>query len=237
MKRTQDRRGVAAMPERSTKRKKAGASVSPEKIKAILDLLDEHYPDAGCSLKFVNPLQLLISTILSAQCTDDRVNQVTPGLFRKYPSARHFAEAPLVELEMEIRSTGFYRNKARNIKECCRVLHEQYEGKVPADLDTLVALPGIGRKTANVILGNAFGIPGIVVDTHVGRVSIRLGLTAEKDPERIERDLMGFIPREHWVKFSHQLILHGRRICQARKPKTHLCPLEPHCDYAAALRS
>lgn len=215
----------------------ASLPLSEARVKAILDLLDEHYPEAHCSLQYANPLQLLIATILSAQCTDERVNQVTPGLFRKYPSARHFAEAPLEELESEIRSTGFYRNKAKNIKECCRLLHQRFHGHVPRDLETLVQLPGIGRKTANVILGNAFGIPGIVVDTHVGRVSRRLGLTRSDDPEKVERDLMELVPRERWVRFSHQLILHGRQICQARKPKTHLCPLAPHCEFAAALKS
>ncbi len=202
------------------------------KVKPILVLLDELYPAAQCSLDYKDPLQLLIATILSAQCTDERVNKVTPGLFKKYPTAQAFAEAPLEDLEEAVRSTGFYRNKARNIKECCRVLHENFDGNVPADLDALVKLPGIGRKTANVVLGNAYGVPGIVVDTHVARVSQRLGLTAQKDPDKIEQDLMDLIPRDRWVIFSHQLILHGRNLCQARKPKTELCPLRPHCDHA-----
>ncbi len=202
------------------------------KVPSILAILDEHYPEAQCSLHYQDPLQLLIATILSAQCTDERVNKVTPALFKRYPTAQAFAEASLEELEEAIRSTGFYRNKARNIKECCRVLHENHGGTVPKDLDALVRLPGIGRKTANVVLGNAYGVPGIVVDTHVARVSQRLGLTLEKDPQKIERDLMEVIPEKRWVTFSHQLILHGRNLCQARKPKTNGCPLNSLCDHA-----
>lgn len=206
---------------------------SPKKVKAILDLLEEHYPQAHCTLDFRSPLELLVSTVLSAQCTDERVNQVTPALFKKYPSAKAFAEAPLEELEADIKSTGFYHNKAKNIKACCSLLVERFKGEVPAEMEALTALPGIGRKTANVILGNVFQIPGLVVDTHVSRVSQRLGLTSQKDPEKIERDLMEIIPRERWIKFSHQLILHGRRICQARKPQMDACPLRPWCDHAA----
>ena len=208
-----------------------GIHTSSGKVKSILKILDQLYPAAECSLVFHDPLQLLISTILSAQCTDERVNKVTPALFDKYRSAKAFAEAPLEELEQEVKSTGFYHNKALAIRETCRILDSQFAGKVPADLDALVKLPGIGRKTANVVLGNAFGIPGIVVDTHVGRVSARLGLTSEKDAEKIERDLMALIPKERWIKFSHQLIQHGRRICIARKPKCSICPLRPQCIY------
>ncbi len=221
------------MVERTGKKPSVGAWATPARVEAILELLDIHYPDAQCSLDYVDPLQLLVSTILSAQCTDERVNQVTPALFCKYPTVRAFAEASLEELENDIKPTGFYRNKAKNIQACCRILHEQHGGVIPCDLEKLVKLPGIGRKTANVILGNAFGIPGIVVDTHVGRVAQRLGLTDQKDPEKIEGDLMEIIPRERWIRFSHQLIQHGRRICQARKPKMDLCPLEPHCEHAA----
>ena len=204
---------------------------SSGKVKSILKILDELYPDAECSLVFHDPLQLLISTILSAQCTDERVNKVTRALFDKYRSAKAFAEAPLEQLEQEVKSTGFYHNKALAIRETCKILDNQFGGQVPADLEALVKLPGIGRKTANVVLGNSFGIPGIVVDTHVGRVSARLGLTGEKDPDKIERDLMALIPKEKWIKFSHQLIQHGRRICIARKPKCSICPLRPHCIY------
>lgn len=221
------------MVERTGKKRPVNAWATPARVAAILELLDIHYPDAQCSLDYIDPLQLLVSTILSAQCTDERVNQVTPALFKKYPTVRAFAEASLEELENDIKSTGFYRNKARNIQACCKVLLDQHGGDIPRDLETLVKLPGIGRKTANVILGNAFGVPGIVVDTHVGRVARRLGLTAQKDPEKIEMDLMEIIPRERWVRFSHQLIQHGRRICQARKPRMDLCPLAPHCRHAA----
>ncbi len=205
--------------------------ISPDRIKSILNVLDELYPDAQCSLSFDNPLQLLIATILSAQCTDERVNKVTPALFQKYPTTKSFAETQIEELEQDIRSTGFYHNKAKAIKESCRVLVERYEGKVPPSLDAMVELPGIGRKTANVVLGNAFQIPGIVVDTHVDRVSTRLGLTDRKDRDKIEQDLMEAVPREKWIKFCHQLIQHGRKICIARKPKCSLCTLRPFCDY------
>ncbi len=194
-------------------------------------MLDELYPDAQCSLDFGDPLQLLVATILSAQCTDERVNKVTPALFRKFPAAKAFAEVSIEELEEDIRSTGFYHNKAKAIKETCRVLVERYGGEVPPDLDAMVELPGIGRKTANVVLGNAFQIPGIVVDTHVARLSARLGLTDKKDRDKIEQDLMEAVPRQKWIQFCHQLIQHGRRICIARKPKCPICPLLPFCDY------
>ncbi len=188
--------------------------------------LRREYPEAKCSLDFQTPLELLVATILSAQCTDQRVNMVTPALFRKYPSAAHFAAAPLAELEKAVQSTGFFRNKAKNIQAACRVLVEQYEGQVPDKIEQLVELPGVGRKTANVILGTAFGIAsGIVVDTHVARVSRRLGLTRQKDPVKIEQDLMAVIPRREWVAFSHRMIQHGRRWCVARNPKCEACPL------------
>ncbi|GLI36118.1 endonuclease III [Desulforhabdus amnigena] len=221
------------MPKKKTSKSHLSLPPLEKRIGPILDLLDRLYPDAGCTLNYENPLQLLISTILSAQCTDERVNQVTPALFKKYASARDFAQAPLEELENDIKSTGFYRNKAKNIQACCHILDERFGGEVPPDLEILVTLPGIGRKTANVVLGNVFQIPGIVVDTHVGRVSQRLGLTAHKDPLKIEQDLMALIPRERWILFCHQLIQHGRKICLARKPKTSICPLSPYCEYAA----
>jgi endonuclease-3 len=220
------------MPRKTEAKDQTTPPVPREKVEAIITGLEAHYPDASCTLDYKDPLQLLMATILSAQCTDERVNQVTPSLFKKYPSAKDYATAPLEELETDIKSTGFYRNKAKSIQGCCRAIHEQYGGQVPADLDTLVKLPGVGRKTANVVLGNAFQIPGIVVDTHVLRVSQRLGLTSNKEPEKIERDLMAIIPRERWVKFCHQMILLGRQVCQARKPKMSICPLRPHCDYA-----
>jgi endonuclease III len=204
-----------------------------EKIGPILKLLDTHYGDAHCTLDFTTPLELLVATVLSAQCTDVRVNQVTPALFKKYPTATHYARADLTELEQAIYTTGFYRQKAKSIKALCQALVAKFGGQVPASLDDLVKLPGIGRKTANVILGNAFGIPGIVVDTHIGRVAQRLGLTPQKDPVKIEFDLMPLVPRERWVKFSHQLIAHGRSICSAKKPDCPHCPLLPYCDYGA----
>ncbi len=208
-----------------------GIHTSSGKVKSILKILDEFYADAKCSLDFHDPLQLLVSTILSAQCTDERVNKVSPALFEKYRSARAYAEVPIEQLEQDIKSTGFYHNKALAIKESCKILANRFNGQVPADLETLVEMPGIGRKTANVVLGNAFGIPGITVDTHVGRVSARLGLTLEKDRDKIEQDLMALIPKEKWIKFSHQLIQHGRTICVARKPKCSICPLLPYCSY------
>lgn len=209
----------------------SGFHTSTEKVKSILKILDDLYPDAKCSLDYQNPLQLLVATILSAQCTDERVNRVTPDLFRKYPTAKLFAEAPISELEQDIKSTGFYHNKATSIKESCKALEKEYGGKVPADLDLLVRLPGVGRKTANVVLGVAFGIPGIVVDTHVARLSERLGFTKQKDRDKIEQDLMALIPRERWILLCHQLIQHGRKICIARKPKCSICALRPYCNY------
>ncbi len=220
------------MPPDKKGRKPTDNRPSPQKVKAILAILDLHYPDARCSLQFNSPLELLIATILSAQCTDVRVNQVAPVLFKKYPTAGAYAEAPIEQIEEDIRSTGFFRNKARNIKACSGILHERFGGAVPADLDVLVTLPGIGRKTANVVLGNAFQIPGIVVDTHVARVSARLGLTSHKDPDKIEQDLVTIIPKEKWTVFSHQLIQLGRDLCRARKPMTSDCPLRTHCTYA-----
>ena len=207
-----------------------------EKIGPILKLLDEHYGDAHVTLDFTNPLELLVATVLSAQCTDVRVNQVTPAIFSKYPTAAHYAKTDLADLEQAIYTTGFYRQKARSLKALCEELVAKFGGQVPASLDDLVKLPGIGRKTANVILGNAFGIPGIVVDTHIGRVAQRLGLTPQKDPVKIEFDLMPLVPRERWVKFSHQLIAHGRRICTAKKPGCPHCPLLPYCDYGSRTR-
>jgi endonuclease-3 len=202
-----------------------------EKIGPILALLDRHYPEAHVTLDFTNPLEMLVATVLSAQCTDVRVNQVTPALFAKYHSAADYARAPLAELEEMIRPTGFFHNKAKSIKGLCQKLVESYNGEVPASLEELVKLPGIGRKTANVVLGNAFGIPGIFVDTHLGRVSQRLGLTQQKDPVKIEFDLMPLVPKEHWVKFSHKMIQHGRQICHARNPQCPICPLLPYCDF------
>jgi endonuclease-3 len=187
------------------------------------------YPDARCALDHATPLELLVATILSAQCTDARVNLVTPALFARYRTARDYAEADPGELAEYIRSTGFFNAKARNIQECCRLLVERHGGEVPATLEELVRLPGVGRKTANVILGNVFGVPGITVDTHVGRLSRRLGLTVHDDPEKVERDLMRLLPKQHWVMFSHRTIFHGRQVCHARKPACEQCALAKFC--------
>ena len=200
-------------------------------IPKILHILDQTYPKAKCSLDFNNPLELLVATVLSAQCTDERVNQVTKSLFKKYRIAADYANAPREEMEDDIRSTGFFRNKAKSLKNCGAALVEKHQGEVPGSLEKLVKLPGIGRKTANVILGTAFKIPGIVVDTHVGRITQRMGLTREQDPVKIEFDLMEIIPKDKWTTFSHQLIQHGRKICNARKPKCAQCPLLEHCDH------
>jgi endonuclease-3 len=200
-----------------------------ERVRKIRKVLARLYPDAHCALHHDNALQLLITTILSAQCTDVRVNLVTPALFKRYPDAQAFADADLGDLEKAIQSTGFFRNKARSIKACCKILVEQYGGQVPGSLEQLVSLPGIGRKTANVILGNAFGVPGITVDTHVGRLSRRLGLTSEEDPVKVEFALMKLVPRKDWTMFSHRLIFHGRQICFARKPLCSQCALADLC--------
>jgi endonuclease-3 len=197
---------------------------------AILAALPKIYPDAHCELNHRNPLELLIATILSAQCTDKRVNLVTAELFKKYRSAADFAVAPLADLEEAVKTTGFFRNKAKNIQACCRQLVEQHGGEVPRSMDELTALAGAGRKTANVVLGNAFGINvGVVVDTHVARLSQRLGLTRETTPEKIEADLMKLVPQAQWTLFSHWLIWHGRRRCDARKPDCTACELQTLC--------
>jgi endonuclease-3 len=187
------------------------------------------YPDARCALEHKNALQLLIATILSAQCTDKRVNLVTPSLFRTYPTAEHYAGADQQEMEKAIASTGFFRNKAKNIIACCRQIVEKHRGRVPDTMEKLLQLPGVGRKTANVILGNAFEVPGITVDTHVGRLSRRMGLTVHADPTKVERDLMELIPKKEWTMFSHRMIFHGRQVCQARKPNCPGCTLAGIC--------
>ncbi|WP_020474308.1 endonuclease III [Zavarzinella formosa] len=187
------------------------------------------YPDAFCALNHDGPLQLLVATILSAQCTDARVNLVTPALFAKYPHAKDYAEADPAELEGYIASTGFFRNKAKNIRECCRLIVERHGGEVPQTLDELVLLPGVGRKTANVVLGDCFDIPGITVDTHVGRLSRRLGLTENDDPVKVELDLMAVIPQPEWTTFSHRMIFHGRQVCHSRNPNCAACTMEGFC--------
>jgi endonuclease-3 len=203
----------------------------------IARLLQTAYPDAKCSLNFHSPLELLVATILSAQCTDRRVNQVTKSLFGKYRSAADYARAPQDELERDIQSTGFYRNKAKSIQGCCRVLMERHDGQVPREMDALVELPGVGRKTANVVLGTAYGLAtGVVVDTHVARLARRLGLSAEKNPAKIERDLMALFPESEWIALSHRLIQHGRLVCAARNPRCNECPLNDICPKVGVAR-
>lgn len=204
-----------------------------ERAYALTKAFHRVYPDAHCELTYANPLQLLIATILSAQCTDKRVNMVTPALFKKYKTARAFADAPQEEIEEFIRSTGFYKAKARSVKTACTEIVAKHGGEVPDTMDALTALRGVGRKTANVVLGNAFGKnEGIVVDTHVSRLSNRLGLTKQSDPVKIENDLVKLIPREDWANFSHWLIWHGRRRCYARKPDCAACEVNILCPSA-----
>lgn len=200
------------------------------RVKNIIQRLKKDYPDASTALLHRNPMQLLVATILSAQCTDERVNKVTPILFKKYKTVHDFANANVSEFENEIKSTGFYRAKTKSIINCCKSLVESYGGKVPDKMEELVKLPGVGRKTANVVLGNAFGIAsGVVVDTHVKRLSERLGLTKHTDPEKIERDLMDVVPKIYWIIFGDLLIWHGRRVCNARKPKCLECSVAQLC--------
>lgn len=203
----------------------------PKRVRAILAGLDQLYPHARCALHFNSPFELLAATILSAQCTDEQVNKVTPALFARFPDAAAMAQAEPEELMEVIRPTGFYRNKAKSLMGMSRALVERHGGRVPGELEALVKLPGVGRKTANVVLGEAFNVPGISVDTHLGRVSLRLGLTDQQDPVKAEFALMEVIPRERWTLFSHQMIWHGRTLCQARKPRCGECPLLPHCPH------
>lgn len=200
------------------------------RVRQIIRTLKRTYPEARCALNHANALELLIATILSAQCTDERVNLVTAELFRKYTSCEDYLRVPSSELERDIHSTGFFRNKAKAIQGACRLILERYGSQVPNDMETLLLLPGVARKTANVVLGNWYGVAsGVVVDTHVGRLSTRLGFSAHKQPEKIERDLMELVPKKDWVEFSHLLIAHGRRICQARKPLCGECVVEKPC--------
>ncbi len=202
------------------------------RIAEILRRLDREYPDAQCALHYENPFQLLVATILSAQCTDKRVNMVTPQLFTRYPTPEDMAQADEEELQKLIRSTGFFRNKAKNLVGAAQGIAAEFEGKVPQSMEKLVELPGVARKTANVVLGTGFGITsGIVVDTHVKRLSNRLGMTTHKDPNKIEQDLMGQIPENLWIGFSHQLIHHGRQICKSRRPRCEACALANLCPY------
>jgi endonuclease-3 len=226
----------SASTARKAKASRAGAAnpkaagTNPQRVSAILQKLDEAYPDVTCALVHENPFQLLISTILSAQCTDETVNKVTKTLFVKYRTPKDFAYANPVELEQEIRPTGFFRNKTKSIMGAGKTIVEKFGGEVPRSMDELLTLPGVARKTANVVLGTAFGIAaGVVVDTHVTRLSNRLDLTRNSDPKKIEQDLMQIIPQDKWVLFSHQIIWHGRKVCQARKPKCAQCNLESLC--------
>src|SRR5246127_1027781 len=209
---------------------RAGRGTDPKRVAAILAKLDDAYPTATCELKHENAFQLLISTILSAQCTDVRVNQVTQTLYKKYPNAEAFAHANPSELEQEIRPTGFFRNKTKSIMGASKGIIENFGGQVPRTMEDILTLPGVARKTANVVLGTAYGIAsGVVVDTHVIRLSRRLDLTKHEDPKKIEEDLMRVIPKEKWITFSHQLIWHGRRVCVARTPRCLDCNLESLC--------
>jgi endonuclease-3 len=212
------------------------ASPAHSRLPEIIRQLRLLHPDATCALHYENSLQLLVATILSAQCTDERVNKVTPVLFARYPSAHALAEADREELEQIIHSTGFFRNKAKNVQEASRRIVTEYGGEVPGNMADLLSLAGVARKTANVVLGNCFQIAdGVVVDTHVKRLSERLGLTTQTDPEKIERDLMALAPQAEWIELSHLLIFHGRRVCEARKPRCGECPLSNLCPTAPIL--
>jgi endonuclease-3 len=225
--------GTAKKAKKKRKRSSAKSGsddTGARRVRAILDGLDRAYPEANCELHHASPFQLLIATILSAQCTDQRVNMVTPDLFAKYPSPADFAAADPRELEESIRSTGFFRNKTKSIIGASKKIVEEFGGSVPHSMDELLTLPGVARKTGNVVLGTAFSIAdGIVVDTHVQRLANRLGLTKHSDPKKIEKDLMAIIPRDHWIGFSHQLIWHGRRVCRARNPLCVQCNLVDLC--------
>jgi endonuclease-3 len=215
------------------KPRRGGWPPAPERVRAIVDGLEALYPDVDCELDRETPFQLLCATILSAQCTDERVNMVTPELFRRYPDAPAMAGAPQPALEEIIRSTGFYRQKAKSLKGSAAALLERHDGQIPRSIADLTQLPGVARKTANVVLGTAFGIAeGVVVDTHVQRLSMRLGLTRQTDPKGIEQDLMKVIPQDRWIRFSHQMIWHGRRVCFARTPNCGACTLAPACPGA-----
>jgi len=195
----------------------------------IFEILDPKYPKAKTALKYSTPFELLIATILSAQCTDERVNKVTETLFKKYTKPEDYLSVPVEELEQDIRPTGFYKNKARSIRACCEKLIQEYGGEVPSNMEDLLKLPGVGRKTANLILGAVFDVPGVVVDTHVRRLANRLGFTESKDANKIEKDLEEILPKEKWRRFSDILIYHGREICKARKPRHDICPISHLC--------
>lgn len=217
--------------KKTASRKTSSTRTDPKRVAAILKKLDEAYPNATCELNHGNAFELLIATILSAQCTDVRVNQVTATLFKKYPTPESFAYANPNELEQDIRPTGFFRNKTKSVIGASKAILERFGGQVPRTMEEMLTIPGAARKTSNVVLGTAYGIAsGVVVDTHVQRLSNRLELTRNEDPKKIEQDLMEILPRDRWISFSHQLIWHGRRVCHARNPKCVECNLEPLCN-------
>jgi endonuclease-3 len=216
---------------KSSGRGQAAAAPTKAKVRKILDILAKTYPDARIELHFTSPLELLVATILSAQCTDARVNLVTPHLFRKYPSAQAYAEADTAVFEEEIRSTGFFRSKAKHILACCRKLVQDFGGSVPRTMEELTSLPGVGRKTANIILHNAYGIPGFAVDTHVSRVTNRLGLADTEDPDRIEGAICRLLPPQEWGQATHLFIFHGRRTCAAKQPRCPQCAVRSLCPW------
>ncbi len=223
------------MPQKTKLKKtkiKVNKAEAAERVRKILPVLEKLYPDAKTALNFKNPLELLIATILSAQCTDVRVNMITGGLFKKYKSAGEWAKADIKEIASDIKSTGFYHNKAISIKNSCTAIIERFDGKVPDTMEELVTLPGVGRKTANVVLGNAFGVPAIACDTHVIRLSRRLGLSENSDPVKLEFDLAEIVPKKSWTLFSHFLIFHGRNVCKARKPDCENCRISKYCPAA-----
>jgi endonuclease-3 len=226
------RTGVAIT--KATRRPRRGRwPPDPARVRSIVESLEELYPDVDCELDRETPFQLLCATILSAQCTDERVNMVTPELFRRYPTPEAMAKAPLPKLEGIIRSTGFFRQKAKSLKGSAAALLSRFSGEIPRTIADITTLPGVARKTASVVLGTAYGIAeGVVVDTHVQRLSMRLGLTRAKEPKGIEQDLMKVIPQDRWIRFSHQIIWHGRRVCFARKPDCASCTLAPFCPSA-----
>lgn len=209
--------------------------MTKEKVGAILDILEAEYGEAECTLDYVNPLHLMIATQLAAQCTDARVNMVTPALFARYSSAEDFMHADRDVLEGLIKSTGFFRNKAKNIIACCTMLVKDFKSEVPRTMEDLLKLPGVGRKTANLVLGDAFSIPGLVIDTHAGRLARRIGFTTEKDPAKVERDLSKIIPEDKWIILGHWFVEHGRAVCNSRKPKCESCALAPLCKFYKAL--
>lgn len=221
------------MPKKKAPKKiKVNKTKASERVRDIFPILRKTYPTAKIALKHSNPLELLISTILSAQCTDVRVNMVTKDLFKKYTSAKDWAMADIKQIESDIKSTGFFRNKAANIKGACTRVIEEFDGEIPDTMEELLTLPGVGRKTANCVLGNAYGVPGVVCDTHVIRLSRRLGLSSNSDPVKLEFDLAEIVPRKNWLLFSDLLIFHGRNICKARKPDCANCPIAKYCPSA-----